>query len=119
MNRTKSKGGFLRKEPKGIMRGVLGMYEGAEIDLRDGPVIIGRDASKSNLVYDASHVKVSRKHCEISYQSQTNMYQLIDYSSTGTYKNGNKNCLPQNMPIMLEPGSRIDIGDETNRFILL
>jgi hypothetical protein len=46
------------------------------------------------------------------------MFSIIDYSSTGTFKNGNTNCLPQNMRVFLEPGSVIDIGDETNRFIL-
>lgn len=119
MNRTRNKGGAFPRETRGIMRGVLGMYEGAEIDLKDGPVIIGRDASRANLVYEAAYARISRKHCEISYQPQTGMYQLIDYSSTGTYKNGSSNCLPQNMPVTLEPGSMIDIGDETNRFVLL
>jgi hypothetical protein len=105
-------------EPKGVMRGLAGMYAGAEIPLNNGAVIIGRDASRANLIYDESCAKVSRKHCELSYDNESKMFSIIDYSSTGTFKNGNTNCLPQNMRVFLEPGSVIDIGDETNRFIL-
>lgn len=105
-------------EPKGIMRGLVGMYAGAEIPLNNETIIIGRDATRANLIYDDSCTKVSRKHCELSYDSQAKMFVMIDYSSTGTFKNGNTDCLPQNMRIFLEPGSVIDIGDETNRFIL-
>ncbi len=105
-------------EPKGIMRGLNGLYAGAEIDLKHGTIIIGRDANRANLVYDDSCTKVSRKHCEMSYDVQAKLFVIVDTSSNGTFKNENPNCLPQNMRINLEPGSIIDIGDESNRFIL-
>lgn len=106
------------EQPRGIMRGICGMYEGAEIPLQNETIMIGRDPSRANLIYDENYTKVSRKHCEVSYDPQTKMFVFVDYSSTGTFKNGNPDCLPQNMKVMLEPGSTIDIGDETNRFIL-
>lgn len=106
------------EQPRGIMRGLCGMYEGAEIPLQNETIMIGRDPSRANLIYDENCTKVSRKHCEVSYDPQTKMFVFVDYSSTGTFKNGNPDCLPQNMKVMLEPGSTIDIGDETNRFIL-
>lgn len=106
------------EQPRGIMRGICGMYEGAEIPLQNEKIMIGRDPSRANLIYDENCTKVSRKHCEVSYNPQTKMFVFVDYSSTGTFKNGNPDCLPQNMKVMLEPGSTIDIGDETNRFIL-
>lgn len=106
------------EQPRGIMRGLCGMYEGAEIPLQNETISIGRDPSRVNLIYDENSTKVSRKHCEVSFDPQAKMFVLVDYSSTGTFKNGSSDCLPQNMKVMLEPGSTIDIGDEANRFIL-
>ena len=105
-------------EPKGRLRGLTGLYAGAEIDLNAGKILIGRDSGRANLVYDDSCTKVSRKHCELSYDGQKKIFFIVDYSSTGTFKNGSSDCLPQNMPIPLEPGVVINIGDETNQFIL-
>lgn len=104
--------------PRGVLRGLCGMYAGAEIRLAEDAVVLGRDAAKANLVFDDTNSRVSRKHCKIGYDRQKNMFWLEDYSSTGTYKNGSTNCLPQGMPVPLQPGSVIAIGDETNQFIL-
>lgn len=114
MNLNQSRSGVA----KGVMRGLCGMYAGAEISLAEGGVILGRDATKANLVFDDVHTRVSRKHCKISFDRQNQIFRLEDYSSTGTYKNGSTKCLPQGMSVPLQPGSVIAIGDETNMFIL-
>ncbi len=104
--------------PRGVLRGLCGMYAGAEIMLTEGAVVLGRDAARVNLVFDEMNPRVSRKHCKISYDRQNQVFILEDYSSTGTYKNGSTNCLPQGMSVTLQAGSVIAIGDETNQFIL-
>ena len=104
--------------PRGIMRGITGMYAGGEIDLTKGTIIIGRDPQRANLVFGEECPKVSRKHCEIRYDKKEKLFFIKDYSSNGTFKNQSENCLPQNMEISLEAGSILDIGDENNRFIL-
>lgn len=105
-------------EPRGVMVGLAGIYAGVEIPFQNGETIrIGRDAA-SNLIYDKRAPRVSRHHCEITWNAQTRNYSIIDTSTNGTFKNGSEDCLPQNMRIVLEVGCTISLGSDDNVFRL-
>lgn len=105
-------------EPRGVMVGLAGIYAGVEIPFQNGETIrIGRDAS-SNLIYDKRAPRVSRHHCEITWNAQNRNYSIIDTSTNGTFKNGSEDCLPQNMRIVLEVGCTISLGSDDNVFRL-
>ena len=59
-------------------------YKGAEFSMEDGkPMVIGRDPGKCNIILSSS--RVSRVHCEITYNAQNGTYILKDMSANATY----------------------------------
>lgn len=103
--------------PRGVMRGLAGIYAGAEISFQDGESIrLGR-LKDNDLVFDGQG-SVSRKHCTLTWYGDRKKFSILDYSSSGCYINGEEECLPQNMAVWLEPGTVIDIGNAENRFRL-
>lgn len=105
------------RHPRGVMVGIAGVFRGAEIAMQDGELVnLGRDLSNDLVFQDAPHI--SRMHCYIIWQAERQKYLLEDHSSNGCYINGALERLPQNVPIALDPGTVVDIGDRTNRFRL-
>lgn len=103
--------------PRGVMRGIAGIYAGAEIPFREGESIrLGR-LPDNDLVFDGQG-SVSRKHCTLTWYGDRKKFSILDYSSSGSYINGGDDCLPQNIAVWLEPGTMIDIGNADNRFRL-
>lgn len=104
-------------EPRGVMIGLSGDYEGAEIPFGPGETLkIGRDISNDLVLANAQ--RVSRFHCTLTWLSEEKKFQIVDKSSNGSFINGLEECLPQNIAIYLEPGTILDIGNEQNRFRL-
>lgn len=104
-------------DPRGVMVGLAGVYVGAEIPMPDGEFIeLGRQ-NTNHLVFEGQE-KVSRDHCKIKWNAADKKYIICDYSSTGSFVNGSQDCLPQNLELMLEPGTVVAIGDEANTFRL-
>lgn len=103
--------------PHGTLVGVTGLYQGAQITLKDGEMIrLGR-SSENDLIF-ADQMHVSRRHCQITWDEAQGKYKIYDTSSTGSYMNGQEEPLPQNMEVWLGTGVTLDIGDSTNRFSL-
>lgn len=103
--------------PRGVLVGIRGMYAGAEIPFRaEESIWLGRDASNDLVFTDAP--RVSRHHCMITWHESKQQYGFLDRSSNGSFIHGQADCLPQNIEIMLQPGTVIDIGDEDNEFRL-
>ena len=103
--------------PRGVLVGIRGMYAGAEIPFRaEESIRLGRDASNDLVFTDAP--RVSRHHCMITWHESKQQYGFLDRSSNGSFIHGQADCLPQNIEIMLQPGTVIDIGDEDNEFRL-
>ena len=103
--------------PRGVLVGLAGMYAGAEIPFQDGESIrLGR-LPDNDLVFE-NQTRVSRNHCVLTWQAETERFEIMDYSSNGSYINGQEECLPQNMKIVLQPGTILDIGSSENRFRL-
>lgn len=98
-------------EPK--MEGISGMYAGSSFPLTpDKPVILGRDGSAAQIVFSQGAEKISRRHCEVMFDSRLNKYRVTDFSSNGTYVGVNR--LPQNTAVTLERGSSISLGNNNN-----
>lgn len=108
---------------------ISGSMSGKEFDLDTGKgYVIGKDSSKSQIVLAYDYGKVSREHCVISYDDQTQMYSVIDMSSNGTYYIDNKtaplnssvskNRLNKNVGVELQAGCVLILGDEDCRIIL-
>lgn len=96
---------------------VAGEYLGVALPLEKSTdvVIIGRDSSVCNLVL--SGAKISRKHCEISYNPVRGNYRVVDYSTNGTYIKGGTR-LEKDKATELMPGTVLYLGNEMNSFRL-
>lgn len=86
-----------------------GAYVGAIIRIKpEQPIRIGRDNTVADMIVNLP--LVSRLHCEITYHADKHEYEIIDYSSNGTFVNGDKRLLPQEVYI-LKPGTELCFGD--------
>lgn len=100
------------------LEGLAGMYAGSKVQLTPNqPIILGRDAAMAQIVFSQGAQKISRRHCEVMFNSQTQQYRVTDFSSNGTYVNGGR--LPANAPVMLARGTKIALGDSNNIMKLL
>ena len=103
---------------KPALRGVTGMYAGSEFPLNPNqPVILGRDSTAAQIVFSTGAQKISRRHCEIMFDSKTQQYRVTDFSSNGTYVNGGR--MPTNVPQSLPRGTNIALGDNNNIICLV
>lgn len=104
-------------DPRGVLVGLTGVYAGMEIPLPSGEFIkLGR-LTTNHLVFEGQK-SVSRDHCKMKWDADSQIYTICDYSSTGSFINGSHDCLPQNLEMTLKPGTILAIGDETNTFRL-
>ena len=102
----------------GNIRGIDGMYAGQAFTLKaDEEHIIGRDAAVSHIIITDNAAKVSRKHCGILYDPQSDHYIVKDYSTNGTFTDRNTR-LTANHPTPLPRGSVIYLGNQDNSFML-
>lgn len=100
----------------GGLVGINGQYSGATIPMEPGAeIVIGRDASSCSLI--VSGPKVSRRHCSVKYDPMTGAYNVIDFSSNGTYTSDGKR-LPAGQASPLARGSVIYLGDQSVMFRL-
>lgn len=96
----------------GIM-GVAGMYAGSNFPMRpDQTLTLGRDSTYAQIVFSQGADKISRRHCSVMFNGQLQQYQVVDYSSNGTYARGSR--LPINTPVMLPRGTDVALGDMNN-----
>ena len=113
----KGKGGSTKKQI-GIY-GLAGEYKGATFGIKGAEqIIIGRDPDLANIIISKENVKVSRKHCTISYDKQRNAYCIQDHSSNGTFFNDG-NRMNEKSNNYLRSGNTIYLGNKDNMFRLL
>lgn len=106
----------MNREQAGAIVFVKGKLLGAIIRIKsDREIRIGRDGSKADIV--VNDMVVSRLHVSVTYHSETGDYTIYDYSKNGIYrpkgKEGNLR-LPKRMPIRLNMGDEICLGDARN-----
>jgi hypothetical protein len=100
------------------LAGLSGMYAGQTIPMApNDELIIGRDSNLANVIIDTNAEKVSRKHCGIRFDPTRNIYSVTDYSSNGTFIDG-ESRLVANAPTTLQRGVVINLGNRENRFRL-
>ncbi len=93
-----------------FITGISGMYAGATFDIGDGnPIIFGRSADTSNVVFDQTDTDISREHCVVRYDALSGQFILTDKSTNGTYDAGN-NRFPKNQQTNVAPGTVIYLG---------
>lgn len=95
---------------------VEGAYVGAIIRIKpEQRIIIGRDGEVADFIVNLP--LVSRVHCEVIYHEENHEYEIIDFSSNGTFVNGNKRLI-QNESYLLKPGTELCFGDKTTIYKL-
>lgn len=103
-------------QPK--LLGVAGRYAGQAYLIGPQGLMMGRDQSACDFVFDASANGISRTHCKIQYNSQTGMFILYDLgSSYGTYL-GNGVRVPQGQPMALCAGEQFYLADRGCMFMV-
>jgi S1-C subfamily serine protease len=83
-----------RKQDRPIIKGVVGSFAGQNIELVENQLTIGRDPRLAQLVYPQNKEEISRKHCTIRFDINTQKFILTDYSSNGTYLSSNQKLEP-------------------------
>lgn len=103
-------------QPK--LLGVAGRYAGQAYLIGPQGLMMGRDQSACDFVFDASANGISRTHCKIQYNPQTGMFILYDLGSTyGTYL-GNGVRVPQGQPMALGSGDQFYLADRGCMFMV-
>lgn len=93
-----------------------GAYTGAIIRIKPEQTIrVGRDGSAADMIVNLP--LVSRLHCEVIYHAASREYEIIDFSSNGTFVNTNRR-LAQNEPCFLKPGTELCFGDRNTVYKL-
>ncbi len=94
---------------------LTGEYRGAEIPISvDEFVMVGRDPARANIVLNSAWI--SSLHCQIRYSADDRCFQVIDFSTYGTYINDQK--LQKNVVCNCSPGSVVRFADSGDRFQL-
>lgn len=106
------------KASKGSIKCVSGIQGetmvGAAVYIGAGESIaIGRDPAQSQLVLKDE--AISRRHCMVRYNPDSNLYSVIDFSSNGTYngkvrlQKGKENTLPAGTVLTLSKHTKIQL----------
>lgn len=96
-------------EQMGALVCIKGSYLGSIVRIMpEQKILIGRDESLADMIINLP--LVSRTHCAIVYHAQTREYEIVDFSSNGTFVNGDKR-LVQNETYLLKKGTTISFGD--------
>lgn len=102
---------------EGCVMCLTGDYQGASFPVKAGAeLVIGKDPARCNVVIDQKYTTVSRKHVGIRYDAQQYCYIVTDYSSNGTYMDGEK--LEPKRPTYLKAGKTIHLGKSDYSFRL-
>lgn len=94
--------------------GTSGQYAGSSVKLDTYSIILGRDPNQCNLVYPNELDTISRRHAEVRFNAGTKTYEIIDYSTRGTFVNQVK--LTKGLPKTLRVGDVIYISGNTQSF---
>lgn len=91
-----------------------GEFNGANFDLISS-IVIGKDANRCNIVLEND--TVSRIHCVIKYDEETEIYTICDKSSNGTFlSDGTK--LERDVETEVKSGTEIYLGEPRESFFL-
>lgn len=98
--------------------GVAGRYAGQVYLIGPQGLMMGRDQSACDFVFDGSTSGISRTHCKVQYQPQSGMFVIYDLgSSYGTFL-GTGVRVPQGQPMTLRPGEQFYLADRGCAFMV-
>ena len=101
-----------------VLRGVTGKYAGQSFDLLQSKIVIGRDPSTCNIIFDRNTPGISGRHCQVAYDPNADCFLLTDLgSSYGTFL-GNGKKLTANVAERLLAGDTFYLCDNANRFVV-
>lgn len=97
------------------LEGMSGEYAKIEFALEpDDFMMLGRNPNSANIVF--TDQAVSGLHCQVRYSVDDRCFQVVDFSSYGTYVNGRK--LNKNELTNCPEGSVLQLAGSENRFLL-
>ncbi|MEE0745386.1 MAG: protein kinase [Anaerovoracaceae bacterium] len=73
----------------------------------DVDIVAGRDQRRSNIVISGES-QISKQHCVISYDKESNKFRVMDVSTNGAYVRGTR--LVKERTYVIEPGTKIMLG---------
>ena len=96
--------------------GISGQYAGRSFPVAPQGLLIGKDPSSCDLILPDGPNGISRNHCKLQFNPQTQMFILYDLGSTyGTFL-GNGARVPQGQPAALRVGDEFFLGSRANVF---
>lgn len=104
------------REKTGALVCIKGAYVGGIVRIRpEQKILIGRDGNVADMVVNLP--EVSRLHCAIIYHEATESYEVVDFSTNGTYVNTDKRLI-QDETYLLKSGTTISFGDRNTVYKL-
>mgnify|MGYP005753704719 FL=1 len=101
-----------------VLRGVTGKYAGQKFDLLKGKLVMGRDPTLCNIVFDKNTPGISGHHCQIVYDANEDCFLITDLgSSYGTFLDNGKK-LTANVAEKLSAGDTFYLCDNGTRFVV-
>lgn len=103
----------------GFITGLEGEYKGGVFKiLNHEKIVIGRDYHFAEIVINGDNKYVSRIHCSIEYDINTDMYIVVDLSANGTFINDGRDKIPFGQETHIPRGTSVAIGNRHNIFLL-
>ena len=105
----------------GRIRILDGALAGVEVPVSGG-IVLGRDPTRAQIVFPEGDAAVSRRHCEIRFDSAAALFEVRDLGSrNGTFLASGTDRPRRMAPNIVErvgPGQKILIGSPRNRLVL-
>lgn len=102
---------FQQYDTKGALVCIKGEYLGRIIRIvPEQTIIVGRDGTSADMIVNLP--LVSRKHCELIYHEEENVYEVMDYSANGTFTDGDVR-LEKDKSYIIRPGATLMFGDKS------
>lgn len=96
--------------------GISGQFAGRAFPISPQGTMMGREPASCDFVFPDGAPGISRNHCKIQFNPQTQMFILYDLgSSYGTFW-GNGIRVPQGQPAALRVGDEFYLGSRANVF---
>jgi len=101
---------------RAFLRGLSGEFAGMDVELDDGPLVLGRDPRASHLVFTANPGEVSKRHCLVRRDPSSGAFLLEDcWSTNGTFRENGERLEP-GRPHPLRSGDRFYAASPENLF---
>ena len=99
-----------------MLLGITGYYMGQKLPFDSKGLIFGRDRQGAQLVFPDNMADISKRHCQLRFDSLSSKFWLEDLgSSNGTFLASGKPCRVGH-PQQLSPGDRFYVASPANTF---